>query len=117
MWIDSGNCSYISNSIYNSSSSPGLTIINNGTISLGGTVTYYGVIYALNAQNATSTTDFVVQTTGNAQIFGGILVDGGGSVEIGSSHVNLTFDDNAFSSIKAFGNVIPIQNTFRQIPH
>jgi Tfp pilus assembly protein PilX len=116
-WIDSGNCGWTGNSSWNSSTSPGLLIINNGTLSFGGTVTFYGVIYALNAQGSTSETNPVVSTQGNSHIYGGILIDGGGNVSIASSHTNLTYADNAFSSITTNGSASPIQNTFRQIPH
>jgi hypothetical protein len=118
LWIDGpANCSYVGNTTLDSSTSPGVIIINNGTFQLGGTVTFYGVIYALNAQGSTSDTVPIVETFGNAHVYGGILVDGGGNVEVASSQVNLTYADNAFTSITSNGTATPLQNTFRQIPH
>jgi Tfp pilus assembly protein PilX len=118
LWIDGpDNCSYTGNATINSSTSPGLLIMNNGTFQLGGTVTFYGVIYALNAQGSSSDIAPLVETFGDANVFGGILVDGGGNVEVASSHTNLTYADNAFSNINTNGTAAPLQNTFRQIPH
>ena len=52
VWIESGNCSYSSNATINSQAAPGLLLVNNGTLTLGGTGDYWGVIYCVNAQNS-----------------------------------------------------------------
>jgi Tfp pilus assembly protein PilX len=112
VWIDSGNCSWTGTATLNSSASPGVIIINNGTIAVGGTLTYYGLLYGINAQ-ATSGT--VISTIGNAQVFGAIMVDGNGGVGAASSKLNITFDPNAVAGINTVSNASYIQTTWREL--
>jgi hypothetical protein len=109
VFVDSANCSFGSNSTYNTLSAPGVFIINNGTLSLGGNSTYYGVIYAANPP-ASGTT---VSLGGNTSVIGGINVDGNGTLVCGSSHVNLIFDDFAFSKVTSYGAAHLVQNKWR----
>jgi Tfp pilus assembly protein PilX len=111
-WIDTGDCSYTGNATINSATNPGLLIVNNGTLSLGGTVAFYGLVYGVNPQ-ATSGT--VVRLQGNASIQGGVAVDGNGGVVAGSSKLNITFDDGAYQAVKSYGTSSIVQNTFREI--
>jgi Tfp pilus assembly protein PilX len=112
VWIDSGNCSWTGNAQLNSAQQPGLMVINNGTITLAGTLSYYGLVYALNAQ---ATSGAVVTTGGNAQITGAVFVDGNGGVGAGSSKLNVTFDANALNTVNTIGNVSYIQSTWREL--
>jgi hypothetical protein len=112
VWIDSGNCSWTASGQMNAPGQPGLLLINNGTITLGGTVSFYGLIYALNAQATTGT---VVSTQGAAQITGAVFVDGNGGVGAGSNALNLTFDANALNTVNTIGNVSYIQSTWREL--
>jgi hypothetical protein len=114
VWIDSGNCSYTANGTVNSQFAPGVLVINNGTLTLGGTLTFYGVIYAVNAQASSGT---VVTVQGNVSVQGGIVIDGNGGLLAGSSQVNVVFNDSAFQAVKSYGTAAGIQNTFREIPH
>jgi hypothetical protein len=110
MFVDSANCSFTANTTYNTLSAPGVFIINNGTLYLAGTSTYYGVIYAANPP-ASGTT---VELGGNTSVVGGINVDGNGTLVAGSSHVNLIFDDFAFSKVTSYGAAHLVQNKWRQ---
>ncbi len=111
-YVESGNCSYGSNAQFNSPQAPGMLFLNAGTISFGGTTTFYGVVYAANT---TGLTTGVVQTQGDAQIIGGVVIDGGGQMVLGASGLNLQFDVNAFRAVASYGSAGVVQNTFREI--
>jgi Tfp pilus assembly protein PilX len=108
IWIDSGTCSIESNG----STTAAMLVLNSGTIEFNGNASFYGVIYAINAQNSSST---VVSVHGNGSVVGGILVDGNGIVDVGSSKGNLVFDDKAYNAVKSYGTAGMIQNTWREI--
>ena len=113
VYVVSGNCSYTGNDQFNSAQSPGILIIEQGSITFGGTTRFKGVVYVVNTNNATST---VFKTQGNAGVDGGILIDGPGQAEIGSSsEPHLKFDPNAFAAIESYGSAGVIQNTFREL--
>ena len=114
VWLQSVSCSFTGNSVANSANSPGALIVDNGTLSLGGTTSFYGLIYATNSQGSSGT---VVSLSGNTQVTGGIEIDGQGGLVAGSSKVNLTFSDAAFTGLRSFGSADLLQNTFRQIAH
>lgn len=115
IWIDSGNCSYTGNQTINSPSAPGLLVINNGSLSLAGTLTFYGLVYGLNAQGWNDTNPPVISLGGNAQIIGAVFIDGNGLLAGGSSKLNVQFDEKALSTVQTLSNVSPIQSTWRQL--
>lgn len=106
------SCSYTANSTFNSATAPGLVVMTGGTLSLGGTVNFYGVLYHANLSGSSGT---LVTTQGNAQVQGGVIVDGNGVLTVGSSGVNLIFDDSAFSRVASYGNAGLVQNTWREV--
>jgi type II secretory pathway pseudopilin PulG len=121
VYVKSGNCSYNDSApaaagqskCCNSPGSPGLYIIENGTLLIDGNIEFYGVIYAVNKQNSSGT---VVTTGGTALVQGGVIVDGSGKVSAGSSGLNIEFDANAFSGITSTGTAGVVQNTWRELP-
>jgi Tfp pilus assembly protein PilX len=114
VFIENGNCPSYTGGTFNSAASPGLVVINNGTLTLGGNVTYYGVIYAANAQNVTGD---VITLGGTATIQGAIAVEGGGAVVAGSSKLNIVYDPAATANLFGFGATAEVsQNTFRELP-
>jgi hypothetical protein len=114
VWIESGNCSWTGNATLNSAAQPGLLIINNGTVSFAGTLTFYGLVYGLNGPTP-STAQTVVSTGGNAQIIGAVFVDGNGGVGAGSSKLNVTFDANALTTVSTIAGAGAIQSTWREL--
>jgi Tfp pilus assembly protein PilX len=113
VFIENGNCSYTTGTM-NSVTAPGLVVINTGTLSIGGNVTFFGVIYAANAQNAT--TD-VISLNGTATIQGAIGVENQGGVLAGSSKLNIVYDPDATANLFGFGSNAEVsQNTFRELP-
>jgi Tfp pilus assembly protein PilX len=124
------NMQFTANSTFNSLSAPGLLVIVNGTLTLKGSSTFYGVIYAVNQGNLTGT---VVDLGGTTTVVGGVAVDGSGTValDLGSSGNgqnpctdtgrnnkcgDLEFDAAAFDALNGFAGADPTPNTFRQLP-
>ena len=69
-------------------------------------------MYVANLQNSSG---FVVTISGNAQIVGGVAVDGAGGVSVGSSGNNLVYNRNVFNNVIANGYVSQVQNGWREI--
>jgi len=108
IWIDSGDCKYTGNQAV----STGILVINTGTFEWSGTQDFFGVVYAINAQGSTGT---VVSVHGNGNVRGGVLIEGNGVFDVGSSKGNLIFDDNAYKNVQTYGNAGMVQNTWREI--
>ncbi len=109
-------CSYnnSSGSTFNAPGWPGLFIVANGTFSLSGNVTFYGIVYALNRQ--ASTDSRVVEVTGTALIQGSVFVDGAGGVLFGSSGLNVIHDPGVFEAVTSYGPATLVPDTFRELP-
>jgi type II secretory pathway pseudopilin PulG len=113
VFIESGSCSYTANGVVNSATAPGVVILENGaTLTLRGTLDFYGIIYNTNTIASTST---LVDVGGNVVVHGGVLVDGQASTAIGESALNLRLDLGAFDALRSYGSAGIIQNTFREI--
>jgi Tfp pilus assembly protein PilX len=108
-----GNLKLTSNGTSNSVSSPGFLVLYNGTLELAGTSTFYGVIYAHNAQNYNGS---VVSLGGTTKVVGAIDVDGKGGIEFGASGVNFVYNPKAISEVKSYAGATPTRNTFRVLP-
>jgi hypothetical protein len=112
VYVEGGNCSYTSNTQYNSASRPGLLIFNSGSLYLGGTSDFWGVIYHANA---TGSTGVLGETQGDMTVHGGVLIDGAGVMHAGASGANVVLDLNAYNAVKSYGSAGVIQNTWREI--
>jgi type II secretory pathway pseudopilin PulG len=120
------NCKFQDNNVYNSPSSPGFLVMPKGTVTLRGGLTYYGVIYMRNCTTDSSmtpcTTGVVADIGGNVTVYGGVIIDGGGGLDIGSSGnggsnlPNLKYSANSFNSLATFGTAGVVQNTWRELP-
>jgi Tfp pilus assembly protein PilX len=98
--------------------SPGFLVIANGTLELSGTSTYCGVIYAANLQKSS---EAVVKLQGGTIVVGGIIVDGSGGIEFGSSGqggnpANLVFDSLAIRNLTISAGAAATRNSFRILP-
>jgi Tfp pilus assembly protein PilX len=109
------NISVTGNTTINSQASPGALIVKNGRLQLGGTVTYYGMIYMVNQQGDCYPTS-VLTIQGNANITGVVNVDGCGGITAGSSKTNLTNDPRASTLLKGTSGANLNKNTFRVVP-
>jgi hypothetical protein len=92
-----------------------VVIVNHGTFSLSGNLTFYGLIYSPNRSNRT---DNVVSNTGTSRIEGGVLIDRNGGMLIGSSgHPdNMIYQPNVYNNVISYANAGIIQNTWREVP-
>lgn len=111
VFVEQGNCSY-NGGTGNSATAPGLLIIVNGTLSLGGNSSFYGIVYMRNAQGSSGD---VVSLGGNSLIQGAVAIDGDGRLSAGSSKLNLIYDDRGFQVMRSYGSAGIIQNTWREI--
>jgi hypothetical protein len=125
--IDSGDCSFNNSSpkapgaakCCNSPTSPGLLIVKCGTVSLGGNIEFYGLIYVPNKSSASGSycsSGNVVTTQGTSLISGGVIIDGPGKMFAGSSGSNIVFNPLAFQNVRAAGTAGVVQNTWREVP-
>jgi hypothetical protein len=112
VYIESGNCSYVGNNVYNTAADPGMVLMATGSLYVGGTVIYNGVLYHANTANSTAP---VLQIQGNANIVGGVLVDGNATTVAGSSKLNIQLSPAAFGAVRSYGSAGVIQNTWREI--
>ncbi len=103
-------CSYSGG---NSRDAPGFLVINNGTLTLTGNRTFYGLVYALNGQGSNGA---VVTMQGTSAIQGSIAVDGQGGVVAGSSGANVVFDERVLALVKVLGTPSPVPGTWRELP-
>jgi Tfp pilus assembly protein PilX len=127
-----GNCTYLGGN-WNMSSSPpaktdvpGMLIMGDGTLTFNGNISYFGILYMVNASGTTPTNGactsaqqngpvFAVHGTGS--IYGSIFVDKCGIIDAGSSAYNIIFDSASFNAATAYSQPFLAKNTFRIIPN
>ena len=124
VFIESANCVYTSNNVWNSADKPGVVIIGSGTLEISGNSTIYGVIYQVNGSDGVGPelSSTVLKIHGTGCIRGSVVVDGPGGLEIGSSggtgmcgDGNIEFDAYAADKLRAYGTAGIVQNSFREI--
>jgi hypothetical protein len=121
VWLDVGvDCALsFDGGEFNTAQSPGFLIMNGGTLSLRGNASYHGVIVHMNPLNLSAT---LIDIGGTACVDGNVLVNGNGTVAVGSSGsgcnggANLKFNPAAFDAVKTFGAAGIVQNTWRELP-
>jgi Tfp pilus assembly protein PilX len=97
----------------NSAANPGVLVIENGTLSLEGNASFYGLVYMVNQQGSSGA---VVSITGTAKIQGVVAVDGNGGVIAGSSGTNLIYDPRAASLLRGDAGAVLEKSSFRVLP-
>jgi hypothetical protein len=113
VWVVQGTCAAPAGNI-NSADKPGMLILEKGTISVTAQTDFYGVVYALNA-GSPPISGPVVTVHADGVIHGGVLVDGPGVVEVGSSKSNVVYNPNVFKAVESYGTAGVLQNTWREI--
>jgi hypothetical protein len=103
----------ISGGTINSSASPGVLVIENGSLTLTGNTTFYGLIYMVNQQGSWVS---VLSIQGNAAVQGALAVDGLAGVTLGSSKTNLIYDPRAANLLSGDSGAAINKNTFRVLP-
>jgi Tfp pilus assembly protein PilX len=101
------------NTVVNSPTNPGVLVIENGTLSLGGNANFYGLIYMMNQQGSNQA---VVSIGDNASIQGIVAVDGDGGITAGSSKTNLIYDPRAASLLRGDSGATLDKSSFRVLP-
>jgi Tfp pilus assembly protein PilX len=101
------------NTPINSATTPGALIIENGSLSLGGNVNFYGLVYLVNKQNSSAA---LLTLGGTAAVIGSVAVDGLGGISAGASKQNLIFDPRAATLLKGSAGATLNKNTFRVVP-
>jgi Tfp pilus assembly protein PilX len=112
---------------WNSLASPGVLVIGSGMVQFTSNKdTYYGIVYNVNgsdkqpAQPSLQSSGTVVEIK-NACIYGSIVIDGPGGLDIGSNNGanycdgNMKYDANVANRLRAFGTAGIVQNSFREI--
>jgi len=107
-----GNCTYNSNTVYNTTAKPGILVIARGILTLAGTTSYKGLIYHPNLD---ASSEYLIRLLGCNEVVGAIVVDGNGGVDAGSCKGNLQYDPNVFNNLKTFGTAGIVQNSFREV--
>jgi len=112
-------CSFSGSPTWNTPLAPGLVIMPQGRLRFTGGPTFYGVLYLANKDNYTGD---ALDMGGNAEVIGGVIIDNGAGISVGSSGdggsngPNLKFSANAFNALATFGTAGLIQNTWRELP-
>lgn len=119
-----GECSYNGGS-FNTQADPGFVLLLNSASSLylNGNVTYYGVVYHENSGQpwtlgaSPQSTGTLITVHGNADIVGGVIIDGPGRLDAGSSgnNNNIKFDDHGYDAVQSYAGAGIIQNSWREI--
>ena len=113
VFIESGDCAYSSNTQYHSAANPGMLVINDGTLTLTGGTTFYGLIYLPNVDNDPSPA--VMRLDGGATVYGAVVVDGAGGITAGSDKFNLIYDANVFNLVTTTQSINVIANSWREL--
>jgi Tfp pilus assembly protein PilX len=131
VYVENANCTYNSNSNWNSDAAPGMLIFARGTVYFSGTLNFYGVIYMADQggpagppcsnttlqQDETANGGPVFTVHGTGTLFGALFVGNCGVVDAGSSAFNIQFDSNAFNGALAYETPALAKNTFQLVAH
>lgn len=101
----------------------GMIIMTRGQLTIGSNDVYCGIIYMpnLGTPPLTQLSKPVVTLGSGAAIYGGVVVDNGGGVEVGQacggtcSTATITYDPNAFPRVAAAGAAGLVQNSWREL--
>jgi hypothetical protein len=122
-WTSSGCPSTSPTPCPASTATPGALIFGQGTLEINGPVDYYGIIYMVNPSSPGTDVNGYCSSFdgpefwvhGGANIFGGIFVNGCGTVNAGDSAANVDFDSAAFAGFSAYPTPELAKNTFRVV--
>jgi hypothetical protein len=133
VYVENANCTYNSNSNWNSDAAPGMLIFARGTVYFSGTLNFYGIIYMADAsppapagppcpasvlqQDESVNGGPVFSVHGTGTLFGALFVGNCGVVDAGSSAFNIQFDSNAFNGALAYETPALAKNTFQLVAH
>jgi len=99
---------------YNSATEPGIVIMPRGTLYMQSI--FHGLLYTANQQASSGD---VLILNDNAEVFGGVAVDGAGRLVAGQASGNkptVTYVANPFNVLVSYGTAGLVQNTWRELP-
>jgi hypothetical protein len=107
---------YTGGSNFYSAAQPGMLILLNSdsSVTFGGGTTFHGVVYHANLPLPGSS-NVLVSTNGGAQIHGGVLVDGPGTVFAGNDGLNIKFAETGFGAVQSIATAGLVLNTWREL--
>lgn len=112
------SCTDTSGKTYNSPTEYGIVIMPRGRLTdIKGT--HYSILYLGNQQGDSGQANPVLSFGSNAEIFGGVAIDGMGHMNLGQAsgpRPTITYRDAAFNSLATFGTTGLVQNTWRELP-
>jgi Tfp pilus assembly protein PilX len=106
-----GKLNFSGRNTFNSQSDPGILVIADGSFSLGGNATFYGLVY--DANRTQSTAWDVLSVSGSGQIVGGVVIDYDGGLSAGAGK-SLVFDPSVFDLVTSNAVGVP-PGTFREL--
>ncbi len=112
VYVDSCDAKYTGNVTVNTEAEPGTLIIERGTIELGGNFTFNGLVYHANLGGVSGP---VVKFAGGGTVVGGVIIEGAGTVDVGSSKNIIRVNGRAFD-VRVNANAVAIRNNWREIP-
>jgi Tfp pilus assembly protein PilX len=121
LFIENADCSYSGQgTTWGSDSFPDAIVVDNGTLTLTG-LTFYGVIYMVNAQGTVPTSgectadqqNSVITIGGSGAINGGLFIDKCGTATVGDKGFDLTYDAKVFNGFRTYSNPSVALSTFR----
>lgn len=122
VYVEIADCT-LSGGTINSATAPGMLVFGSGTLTLGGSATYNGIIYMANGQGTAPASgpcaaphlNSVLSTNGTNVIQGAVFIDKCGGYTLGTSALNLVFDANVFSVAVSNGASAVVKNSFRVV--
>jgi hypothetical protein len=125
VYIDHLACQVAGSGTVNSVSSPGMIVVDGGSLRITGNTTIYGVVYYTDLLKydspATITADPAIDLSGTVALKGGLIVDGMANVNVGDSGAGgtgvaqITFDGRGFDAVHSIATADVVQNTWREL--
>ena len=113
VFVENGPCAISSNQVINSKQNPGLLVINQGTFTMTGGGAFYGLLYAVNANDVTGN---IVTISGGSTVSGAIVVDGPGGIAVDGNGMTVSYDANVFNLVTTTQTINVIANSWRELP-
>lgn len=110
---DTTSCQLTGNTVYHSSSRPGIVIMRKGTLVLAGTGRFHGMLLHLNEANRSDGTQ-CLRVPGTFDILGGVVVEGTCGFYV-TGNARLVFSPNNLN-FSVTGVAGLVQNTWRELP-
>ncbi len=112
VYVERCDATYTGNVTVNTEAEPGTLIIERGVLGLGGNFTFNGLVYHANLDGLAGP---VVRFDGGGTVVGGVIIEGQGTVDVGSSKNIIRVNGRAFD-VRVNSNAVAIRNNWREIP-